>query len=43
LTNAFNVAQDKKELGEAAQDLALDTVKAGVLGYTTAFAGAALT
>lgn len=42
LTNAFNVAQDKKQLGEAAQDLALDTVKAGALGYTTAFAGSAL-
>jgi len=42
LTSAFNVAQDKKQLGEAAQDVALDTVKAGALGYTTAFAGSAL-
>ena len=42
LTNAFNVAQDKKQLGEAAQDVALDTAKAGALGYTTAFAGSAL-
>jgi len=42
LTNAFSVAQDKKQLGEAAQDFALETVKAGALGYTTAFAGAAI-
>lgn len=42
LTNAFNVAQEKKQFGEASQDVALDTAKAGVLGYGTVFAGSAL-
>ncbi|MGL6241673.1 hypothetical protein [Pseudomonas sp.] len=42
LSNAFNLAQEKKQLVEAAQDLALDTAKAAALGYSTAFAGAAL-
>lgn len=42
LTNAFTVAQDKKQIREAAQDIAIDTAKAGALGYSTAFAGAAL-
>ncbi len=42
LTNAFTLAQDRKKLGEAAQDIAIDTAKAGVLGYSTAFAGAAI-
>lgn len=42
LTNAFSVAQEKKQLGEATQDIATDTVKAAVLGYGTAFAGSAL-
>ena len=42
LTNSFNVAQEKKQFGEAAQDVTLDTAKAAVLGYTTAFAGSAL-
>ncbi|MGU2128316.1 hypothetical protein ACSEUK_24815 [Pseudomonas aeruginosa] len=42
LTNAFSVAQEKKQLGEAAQDVATDTTKAAALGYGTAFAGSAL-
>ncbi len=42
LQNTLAAAQGQKEVGEAAQDLALDTVKAGALGYGTAFAGAAL-
>lgn len=42
ITNAFTVAQDKKKLKEAAQDVAIDTAKAGALGYGTAFAGAAI-
>lgn len=43
LTNAFSVAQKKKELGEAVQDVAIDTAKAAALSYGTAFAGAAST
>ncbi|MEE1922476.1 hypothetical protein V0R50_06940 [Pseudomonas sp. 148P] len=42
LSNAFKVAQDTKELDEAARDLAIDTAKAAALGYGTAFAGSAL-
>lgn len=42
LTNAFSVAQEKKQLGEAAQNVATDTAKATALGYGTAFAGSAL-
>lgn len=42
LTNVFNVALEKKQLGEAAQDLAIDTAKATALGYGTAFVGAAI-
>lgn len=42
LTNALNVAQEKKQFGEAAQDVALDTAKAAALGYGTAFVGSAL-
>lgn len=42
LTNAFSMAQEKKQLAEAAQALATDTAKAAALGYGTAFAGAAL-
>lgn len=42
LTNAFNMAQEKKQLGEAALDVTTDTVKAAALGYGTAFAGSAL-
>ncbi|MBS4098298.1 MAG: hypothetical protein KGZ83_15860 [Sulfuricella sp.] len=40
--NGFSVAQGKKEMGEAAKDLALDTAKAAALGYGTAFAGSAI-
>lgn len=42
LTNALSAAQEKKQLGEAAQDVAIDTAKAAALGYGTAFAGSAL-
>lgn len=42
LQNLLATAQGKKQLGEAVQDLALDTTKAGALGYGTAFAGAAI-
>lgn len=42
LTNAFTLAQDRKKPGEAAQDIVIDTAKAGALGYSTAFAGAAI-
>lgn len=42
ITNAFTIAQDRKQLKEAAQDVAIDTAKAGALGYGTAFAGAAI-
>ena len=42
LTNLFDVALEKKQLGEAAQDLAIDTVQAAALGYGTAFVGAAI-
>ena len=42
LQNLLAAAQGKKEIGEAVQDLTLDTVKAGAIGYGTAFVGAAL-
>ncbi|MCV9880419.1 hypothetical protein [Brenneria izbisi] len=42
LTNAFNVAQRDKSLGDAVQAVASDTTKAAALGYSTAFAGSAL-
>lgn len=42
LTNAFGVAQEKKQLDEAALGVALDTGKAAAVGYSTAFAGSAL-
>ena len=42
LQNLLATAQGKKEIGEAIQDLTLDTAKAGALGYSTAFIGAAL-
>lgn len=41
-TNSLAIVQDKKLLNEALQDIAIDTAKAGALGYGTAFAGAAL-
>lgn len=42
LQNLFAVAQGSKSIGDATQEVALDTAKAGALGYGTAFAGAAL-
>ena len=42
LTNAFSVAQEKKQLNQAALDVVTDTAKAATLGYGTAFAGSAL-
>ena len=42
LQNLFATAQGEKEVGEATKDLALDTVTAGAVGYTTAFAGSAI-
>ena len=40
--NCWAVAQGEKEVSEALPDIALDTVKAGALGYATAFAGSAI-
>lgn len=42
LTNAFAVAQDKKQLSEAAKDTAKDTAKGAAVGYGSAFAGSAI-
>lgn len=42
LTNAFAVAQEKKQLGEAAKDVVLDTGKAAVVSYATTATGAAI-
>ena len=42
LQNMLAAAQGKKEAGDAARDLAIDTAKAGALGYGSAFAGAAI-
>lgn len=42
LKNVFAVAQEKKQLGEAAKDVALDTGKAAVAGYGTVFVGSAV-
>lgn len=42
LQNILATAQGKKELGQATKDLALDTAKAGAIGYSTAFAGSAV-
>lgn len=42
LQNIFALTQDEKDLGKAASDLASDTTKAAAVGYSTAFAGAAL-
>jgi hypothetical protein len=39
--NIFNVAQQKKSLGEAIEDIA-DTTKAAAVGYGSAFAGSAI-
>ena len=42
LQNLLAIAQGQKDVCEAAQDLAVDTLKAGALGYGTAFVGAAI-
>ncbi|ATA22357.1 hypothetical protein EDC48_10232 [Gibbsiella quercinecans] len=42
VVNIFNVAQQKKALGEAVEDIAVDAVKAAALGYGSAFAGSAI-
>ena len=42
LQNIFALAQDEKNLGEATTDLAIDTSKAGLMGYGTAFVGSAI-
>ncbi|MFE8145748.1 hypothetical protein RBA69_00585 [Brenneria goodwinii] len=42
LTNAFNVVQQDKALGDAVQDVVADTAKAAALGYGTASAGSAI-
>jgi len=42
LQNVLSAGQGKQEIGAAAFAIATDTAKAGVLGYGTAFAGAAL-
>ncbi|MEC4168014.1 MULTISPECIES: hypothetical protein [unclassified Pseudomonas] len=42
LQNLLATAQGQKEMGEAAQNVAVDTLKAGALGYGTAFVGAAI-
>lgn len=42
LQNLLATAQGQKDVCEAAQDLAVDTLKAGALGYGTAFVGAAI-
>lgn len=42
MVNIFTVAQQKKTMGEAAQDIAVDTAKAAALGYGTALAGSAI-
>lgn len=42
LTNILSTAQGKKQLGEAALDVATDTTKAAALGYGTALTGSAL-
>jgi len=41
LQNCFALVQNKKDFGAAAKDVAIDTVKAGALGYGTGFAGPA--
>lgn len=42
LTNAFAVAQEKKQLDTAAKNVLLDTGKGAVVGYATAATGAAI-
>lgn len=42
LTNAFAIAQDKKQFDEATKEVLLDTGKSAALGYVTAFTGSAI-
>ena len=42
IQNLFALAQEEKNLGEAASDLALDTAKAAVMGYGITFVGSAI-
>ena len=42
LQNGLSAAQGKKEMGEAAKGVVVDTAKAGALGYGTAFVGSAI-
>lgn len=42
LQNGLSAAQGEKDVGEAAKGLAVDTAKAGALGYATAFSGSAI-
>lgn len=42
LTNAVSVVQGRKEIDDAVVDLAADTAKAGVLGYTSAAIGSVI-
>ena len=42
LQNIFATAQGHKEVGDAAKDVAFDTLKAGGLGYGVGFVGSAL-
>lgn len=42
LQNLFAAAQGEKDVTDALRDAGIDTVKAGALGYATAFAGSAL-
>lgn len=41
-TNAFAVAQEKKQLNEAAKDIAIDTAQATTLSYAAAYTGSAI-
>ncbi|MBY6031115.1 hypothetical protein KUV41_17285 [Halomonas sp. DP8Y7-1] len=42
LVNCFDAAQGEKEASEICSEVAADTLKAGALGYGTAFAGSAI-
>ncbi|MGD9661118.1 MAG: hypothetical protein AB7U63_07580, partial [Porticoccaceae bacterium] len=39
LKNGFVAAQGKKDIGEAVQDVGMETAQAGAIGYSTAFVG----
>lgn len=42
VVNIFNVAQQKKSLNDAVEDIAVDTTNAAIVGYGSAFAGSAI-